>query len=131
MNTEAVPCASRYMEGSAKMRNAVSHQVITQANKLRVPARQPERAGSHAGTGGGEQSYPAPPSCILRSLPLIDMSLNIPGGNRNHRKGQDHVEGIGRLENHEARLVMRPRFAVVYQRELNRETIDAVEPASP
>jgi hypothetical protein len=61
---------------------------------------------------------------------LIDMSLNIPGGNRTHRKGQDHIAGIGRLENHEPRLVILPRFAVVYQRELNRETIDAVVPAS-
>jgi hypothetical protein len=30
------------MEGNAKMRNAVSHHGITQANKLRVPARQAE-----------------------------------------------------------------------------------------
>src|SRR5262245_2384535 len=67
---------------------------------------------------------------VSPALALVHMSLNVPGGNRNHRKGQDHVEGIGRLENHEARLVIPPRFAVVYQRELNRETIDAIVPAS-
>src|SRR5262249_8771972 len=67
---------------------------------------------------------------VSRALALVHMSLNVPGGNRNHRKGQDHVEGIGRLENHEARLVIPARFAVVYQRELDRETIDAIVPAS-
>ena len=56
------------------------------------------------------------------ALFLIDMSLNIPGRNRHERKCQDHVARIGRLENHEARLVIRPRFAVVNQRELNGVT---------
>ena len=42
MNTEAFPCASRYIEGNEKIRNAVSHHGIMQANKLRKPARQAE-----------------------------------------------------------------------------------------
>src|SRR6267143_1791937 len=41
MKMEAFPCASRYMEGSVKIRNAVSHHGIMQASKRRKPARQP------------------------------------------------------------------------------------------
>src|SRR5713226_7856601 len=42
MNTEAFPCASKYIEGSAKMRKAASHHGIMQANERRAPARQPK-----------------------------------------------------------------------------------------
>src|SRR6267143_3756765 len=42
MKIEAFPCPSRYNEGSEKIRNAVSHHGIMQANKLRKPARQAE-----------------------------------------------------------------------------------------
>src|SRR5216684_1039443 len=46
MNTEAFPCASRYIEGNEKIRNAVSHHGIMQANKLRKPARQPKTSAA-------------------------------------------------------------------------------------
>jgi len=42
MNMEAFPCASRYIEGIEKIKNAVSHHGIMQANKPRKPARQAE-----------------------------------------------------------------------------------------
>jgi hypothetical protein len=37
---DAFPCASRYIEGKEKIKNAVSHHGITQANKRRKLARQ-------------------------------------------------------------------------------------------
>jgi hypothetical protein len=46
MKMEAFPCASRYIEGNAKIRNAVSHHGITHANKPRKPARQPETSAA-------------------------------------------------------------------------------------
>jgi hypothetical protein len=42
MKMEAFPCPSRYIEGSEKIRKAVSHHGIMQANKLREPVRQAE-----------------------------------------------------------------------------------------
>src|ERR1700722_3609305 len=46
MNMEAFPCASRYIEGSAKIRSAVSHHGIMQANERRLPARHPETSAA-------------------------------------------------------------------------------------
>src|ERR1700693_604489 len=46
MNTDAFPCASRYIEGSAKIRNAVSHHGIMQANERRAPVRHPETSAA-------------------------------------------------------------------------------------
>jgi|ERR1700686_4555649 len=46
MNTEAFPCASRYTEGKEKIRDAVSHHGIMQANRLRNPARQAETSAA-------------------------------------------------------------------------------------
>ncbi len=54
----------------------------------------------------------------FRALLLIDVSLNIPGGYKIQRKEQNHGVGSGRQEN------------LVYQRELNRVAIGAVESAS-
>ena len=42
MNTEAFPCAWRYIEGNEKIKNAVSHHGIMQAIKPRRPARHAE-----------------------------------------------------------------------------------------
>jgi len=46
MKMEAFPCPSRYIEGSEKIRNVVSHHGIMQANKLRKPARQTETSAA-------------------------------------------------------------------------------------
>src|SRR5260370_41940422 len=43
---EAFPSPSKYIEGSAKIRNAVSHHGIMQANVRRAPARQPETSAA-------------------------------------------------------------------------------------
>lgn len=77
----------------------------------------------------GRQSCRRRPTAFI-ALFLIHMSLNIPGVNRSVRNVQDHVAGIGRLENCEARFVTGPRFAVVCQLEVNRETIGTIVPAS-
>src|ERR1700730_10073048 len=46
MKTDAFPCASRYIEGSAKTKHAVSHHGIMQANERRAPVRHPETSAA-------------------------------------------------------------------------------------
>ncbi len=46
MNIEAFPCPSRYIEGNEKIRNAVTHHGIVQANSPRKPARQADTSAA-------------------------------------------------------------------------------------